>query len=154
MARVAIRSVQSGKYLSLDGRGITTSAQGGAGTAFTQTYIGDWETFILHTLPENIIAFESAHFNNVYLRLVAGNVAQGSLVGPGGGKVNGQWGCASREKFHIKRADGDKGKKGIVGIESQSEPGRFLRIQGDANVVNVQGKMGIMEEFEVLIVSA
>ncbi|KAH8823212.1 hypothetical protein DL96DRAFT_1683364 [Flagelloscypha sp. PMI_526] len=154
MARVAIRSVQSGKYLSLDGRGITASVQGGAGTAFTQTYIGEWEAFILHTSAKNIVAFESAQFNNVYLRLVAENVDQGSLVGPGGGKVNGQWGCGTREKFLIKKAAGDNGQKGIVGIESQSEPGRFLRMQGDANVVNVQGSMGGLEEFEILIISS
>ncbi|KAH8796843.1 hypothetical protein DL96DRAFT_1643337 [Flagelloscypha sp. PMI_526] len=154
MTRVAIRSVQSGRYLGIDGRGINSVVKGGQGTVFAQTQIGEWETWILHIHPGNIVAFESAEFHNVYLRLLAEDVSQGNLVAPGGGKVNGQWGCSTREKYHIRKAEGDKGKRGIVGIESQSEPGKFLRVKGDENIVNVQGVMRSYEEFEVLIISS
>ncbi|KAH8796842.1 hypothetical protein DL96DRAFT_1009660 [Flagelloscypha sp. PMI_526] len=152
MTRVAIRSVHSGRYLGLDGRGITSFVKSGAGRAFPQNFIGRWETFILHTLPEGAVAFESAEFRGVFLRLVGAGLSQGSAGGQGGGQVNGQFGCSTREKFNIKRAEGEKGKKGSIGIESHSEPGRFIRMKAETGVVNVQVAMQALEEFEILII--
>lgn len=151
MVRVALRAIESGRYLSLDGNGVKSFIGSGGGKAITQTYIGSWETFILHIFPGDIVAFESSAFPHVFLRLDAPNLPAGSLVGPGGGTVNGQWGCYTSEKFHIKPKEASgQDRKGVVGIESDTFQGRYLRMEG--NTVNVQGVMKKNEEFELLIV--
>ena len=147
MSRVAIRSVRMGTYLGLDGRNITSFTHSGSGRAFPQTFIGQWEVFRTHSLGDGVTAFESAHFPGVYLRLAPGDVGQGSLVMPGGGKVNAQYGCFANEKFRMRMADGEKGARRIVWIESNHCPGRYLRM---GNNVNVQGIMGVLEEFQII----
>ncbi|PVG01519.1 hypothetical protein CPB86DRAFT_781312 [Serendipita vermifera] len=145
MTRIAIRSIASKKYLSLDGNGLDHTTEQGGGKAKTQNFVGDWETFIPHEFPDHTIAFESAAFPNVYLRLAPLDISPGHHSEKGGGVVNAQVGSLNYEKFRIKQKD----QKGAVAIESLEFPGRYLRMDGD--IVNVQGDMGPTEEFELLM---
>lgn len=150
---VAIQSVAfPGKYIRLDASGLTSFQPAGGGKVGTQTYIGTYETFILRNFPDGLYSFESSVFPNTFLRLDGASVKAGELVGPGGGTVNAQFGSFDLEKFHIRSKDsGTVEAKGIVGIESQHYPGRFLRMGGD-DIVNVQGVFKTNEEFKVLVV--
>jgi hypothetical protein len=150
MNRVAIRSIESKKYLSLDGHGVDTTSGQGGGRAMPQSYVGSWETFIVHPLPDNAISFESSAFPDVYLRLAPLEVDPGKVCNNGGGVVNAQKGCFNYERFHLKPKEVPlTDQKGVLGIESVEFPGRFLRMHDDD--VNVQGIMKDSEEFEIIM---
>jgi len=154
MVLVAIQSVQfPNHYVRLDGNGVTSFTNAGGGTVNTQTFIGTYETFTLVVNGDGTVSFKSTVFNNVFIRLDAGAVAAGQLVPPGGGTVNAQFTAHSWEKFKIhKKADPAGKYQGVVGIESAGFPGRYLRLDGNANKVNVQGVFKTYEEFKILVV--
>ncbi|KIL59682.1 hypothetical protein M378DRAFT_996256 [Amanita muscaria Koide BX008] len=126
----------------------------GGGKVNTQTFIGTFETFILERFNDGTVSFRSTVFNDVYLRLDATGVNQGQTIPDGGGVVNCQFGSLTSEKFRViqkKPAKPDQ-YAGIVGIESNAFPGRFLRVNGAKDQVNVQGVMASFEEWEILVV--
>jgi len=154
MVLVAIQSVQfPNHYVRLDGQGVTSFTGTGGGTVNTQTYIGTYETYTLVVNDDGTVSFKSTVFDNVFLRLDATGVAAGQNLGPGGGTVNAQYTARSLERFKIhKKADAAGTYQGIVGIESAASPGRYLRLDGSANKVNVQGVFKTYEEFKILVV--
>ena len=148
VALVGLRSKRYGKFLRLDGTGLNKFQPSGGGTAGTQSFIEVQETFYLIENTDGTVSFESTGFAKVFLRLDGSGVTAGVITPPGGGVVNGQFGSITLERFKIVK----KGRDGIVGIESNSFPGRFLRMNGDKNEVNVQGQLGPSEEWEILVV--
>jgi len=67
--------------------------------------------------------------------------------------VNAQFTARSYEQFKIHKKVGPAGMyQGIVGIESAAFPGRYLRLDGSANKVNVQGVFETYEQFKILVV--
>ncbi|KDR79522.1 hypothetical protein GALMADRAFT_1363997 [Galerina marginata CBS 339.88] len=154
MTLVAIRSVQfPNRYVRLDGQGVSTLTGPGGGKVNTQTFIGTYETFILQLNDDKTVSFGSTVFKDVFIRMSAAGVPQGENVTGGGGTVNGQFTARTLERFHIhQKADAPGQYKGVVGIESVESPGRFLRLDGNAGLVNVQGVFKTYEEFEILVV--
>lgn len=154
MVLVAIQSVKyPDRYVSLDGQGVTRFLPQGGGRVITQTYIGTWETFVLVENSDDTVSLKSTVFDNVFLRLDATGVAQGQTLPNGGGVVNAQYTANTSEKFRIqKKVNGSGNFYGIVGIESSFYPGRYLRMDGGVNKVNVQGVFGDNEEFRILVV--
>ncbi|KAF9472331.1 hypothetical protein BDN70DRAFT_887113 [Pholiota conissans] len=156
MSLIAIQSVAfPGRFLRIDGTGITGFVGTGAGTVNTQTFASAWETFTLQRNDDGTVSIKSTAFPNVYLRMDATGVAQNTEVSGGGGVVNAQFQANAGEKFRIHKKETAPGQtKGVVGIESALSPGRFLRLDGrtTAGIVNVQGKFESYEEFEILVV--
>ncbi|PVF96368.1 hypothetical protein CPB86DRAFT_709325 [Serendipita vermifera] len=130
MSIVAIRSRATGKYLSLDGRGIDRPNEGAGSTA-----------------ANGSIGFESTSFTNVFLRFDGSRIPPGRRLDNGGGIVNAQFGLGTYEQFVLKV----KPDTGIVAIESKEFPGRYLRAAG--NTVNGQGTSEANEEFEIIFLS-
>ncbi|KAM6493130.1 hypothetical protein JOM56_011264 [Amanita muscaria] len=155
VTRVALHSKAfPDKYLRMDGQGVVKFVGSGGGKVNTQTFIGTFETFILEPQSNGTVSFRSTVFNDVYLRLDGANVKQGDDLLNGGGVVNCQFGSLTSEKFKIvqKKPANPNQYAGIVGIESNEFPGRFLRVNGAKDEVNVQGVMGSFEEWEILVV--
>ncbi|KIL59685.1 hypothetical protein M378DRAFT_996318 [Amanita muscaria Koide BX008] len=155
VTRVALHSKAfPGKYLRMDGQGVVKFIGSGGGTVNTQTFIGTFETFTLERHSDGTVSFRSTVFNDVYLRLDGSKVKQGDKLPDGGGVVNCQFGSLTAEKFKIvqKKPANPNQYAGIVGIESNEFPGRFLRVNGAKDQVNVQGSMGSFEEWEILVV--
>ncbi|KAM6501621.1 hypothetical protein JOM56_001598 [Amanita muscaria] len=155
--RVALHSKAfPGKYLHIDGRGVTEFVGGGGGKVATQTYIGTWETFLLERHSDGTVSFRSTVFNDVFLRLDGAQVKQGDKLPDGGGIVNCQFGSLTAERFKIVQKNPAKPDQyaGVVGIESNEFPGRFLRVNGAKDQVNVQGVMASFEEWEILVVTS
>ncbi|KIL55882.1 hypothetical protein M378DRAFT_90160 [Amanita muscaria Koide BX008] len=152
VTRVALHSKKfPGKYLHIDGRGVTQFVGSGGGKVSTQTYIGPWETFILERNSDGTVSFRSTVFNDVYLRLDGANVKPGEKLNDGGGIVNCQFGSLTAEKFKIVQKKPEQ-YAGVVAIESNEFPGRFLRVNGAKDQVNVQGVSASFEEWEILVV--
>ncbi|KDR79519.1 hypothetical protein GALMADRAFT_243619 [Galerina marginata CBS 339.88] len=152
MPLVAIRSVNSNRYVRLDGTGVTSMTGPGGGVVNTQTFIGTYETFNLQQNDDKTVSFGSTVFKDVYIRMSAAGVPQGEAVSGGGGTVNAQFTARTLERFHIhQKADAPGQYKGVVGIESVESPGRFLRLDGDSGIVNAQGVFRDHEQFEILV---
>jgi hypothetical protein len=101
---------------------------------------------------DETVSHKSTVFNNVFLRLDATGVA-GQNLASGGGTVNAQYIARSLERFEIHKKDDPAGKyQGIVGIELAASPGRYLRLNGTGNKVNVQGVFKTYEVFKILLV--
>ena len=148
VALVGLRSKQCGKFVRMNGAGVDHFQSAGSGTVDTESFIEAQETFYLIENTDGTVSFESTAFPKVFLRLDGTGVPPGVITPPGGGVVNGQFGSITLERFRIVK----KGRDGIVGIESDSFPGRFLRMDGEQNVVNVQGELAPLEEWEILVV--
>ncbi|KIL61136.1 hypothetical protein M378DRAFT_866959 [Amanita muscaria Koide BX008] len=141
------------KYLRMDGTGVSQFMNAGGGIVDTQTSIGPYETFVLERFGDGTVSFKSTVFDNVYLRLDAGTVQQGQDLPAGGGVVNCQFGTTTAEKFKIVQKPATPNTyTGIVGIESNGFPGRFLRVNGAQDQVNVQGVFLTFEEWEILVI--
>ncbi|KAM6501628.1 hypothetical protein JOM56_001605 [Amanita muscaria] len=155
VTRVALHSKAfPGKYLRMDGQGVTQFMGAGGGKVNTQTFIGTFETFLLERHSDGTVSFRSTVFNDVYLRLDGAKVKQGDKLPDGGGIVNCQFGSFTAEKFKIHKKPANPNQySGIVGIESNEFPGRFLRVNGAKDQVNVQGVMASFEEWEILVVA-
>ena len=154
MVLVAIQSVQfPNHYVRLDGQGVTSFTGSGGGTVNTQTFIGTYETYTLVVNDDGTVSFKSTVFDNVFLRLDATGVTAGQKLGAGGGTVNAQYTARSLERFKIHKKDDPAGKyQGVVSIESAASPGRYLRLDGAENKVNVQGVFKTYESFKILVV--
>ena len=154
MALVALQSVKSpNRYVHLDGTGVTKSTDNGGGVVSIGKFIGPLETFTLVINNDGSVSFKSTVFTNVFLRLDGRPVPPGKALVSGGGIVNAQLLAGPYEKYKIRKKAGDPEKyDGIVAIESFAFPGRFLRLDAAAGVVNVQGVSGSLEEFKILVV--
>lgn len=154
MSRVAIRSVRfPDRYVLLDGQGVTSQTGPGGGKVKTQSFIGTYETFILRRNDDGTVSFGSTVFDNVFIRMDGSGVPQGGITHGGGGVVNAQYTARSLERFNIRKKESSPGQyKGVVGIESDATPGRFLRLEANEGIVNVQGVFNSCEEFEILVV--
>lgn len=97
---VAIESVAfPGVYLRLDGSGVVVPSGSGGGTVNAQSTVGPWEEFWSRRQPSGNVAFESAAFPKVFLRLDGTGVA--APTGSGGGVVNAQYGVGAWEEFRL-----------------------------------------------------
>ncbi|KAF8458651.1 hypothetical protein BGX38DRAFT_459680 [Terfezia claveryi] len=154
MVVVAIQSSYfRGKYVTLDASGLTGFAQAGAGTAGISLFVGPNETYRLINNADGTVSFACTAFTNVYLSADGRGVATPSTSA--GGIVNAQFGLGLSEKFFIRRPENaGKTYNGIVGLELAAFPGRFLRLEGGSNVLNIQGVMGRLETFEIMVVGA
>lgn len=101
---VAIWSVAFPKaFLRMDGSGVTQFTAPGAGTVNAQGYVGAWERFQLRPVGSDLrVNIESAAFPGVFLRMDGSGITKPS--GPGGGKVNCQFGAHSWEQFRLLAA--------------------------------------------------
>ena len=88
-----------GKYLRLDGNGVTKFEGAGAGIVNCQAVAKTHERFRLHKQDDGTYTIESVHFPNVFLRMDATGFT--AYSGGGGGKVNCQFGAQYMEKFRI-----------------------------------------------------
>ncbi|KAF8431726.1 hypothetical protein BGX38DRAFT_1228189 [Terfezia claveryi] len=157
---VLIRSAEAPlRFVVLNGRGINKFEPAGSGKAvnYKGRYFPDIAVFILETFSDGTVAFKSAIFPNVYLRLEGREGAAGTKVAKGFGTVNGQFGRYSHETFKIVPAP-----VGVplplpplhaptIAIESVAFPGRFLRLDADTDVVNVQGVPRTFEHLEIVV---
>ncbi|RPB21828.1 hypothetical protein L211DRAFT_789651, partial [Terfezia boudieri ATCC MYA-4762] len=149
---VAIKSVQfAGRYVCMNGSGVTSPIPGGGGHVTVQTFIAGWETFelVCHPGEHNIVSFKSTCFDNVFIRADAKGLCQWHTPGDGGGLVNCQYGCGWMEKFRILKV----GDHGEVAIEPVGFPGRFFRVDGNwLHGMNLQGVVSGWEKFYIVIV--
>ena len=149
--QVAIRSKQFGVYVQLNGTGISKlqdSREPYKGTVHTAGHAKGWEIFNLHHNDDGTVSFEASQFRNVYLSLDGNGVQPGVRTNSGGGSVAAQYGAYAWEKFHIRRIDDNTG---TIAIESAHFSRRFLRVDGNQNVVNVQGVAATWEQFELVV---
>ena len=149
--QVAIRSKQFGVYVQFNGTGISKlqdSREPYRGTVHTAGHAGGWEIFNLHYNNDDTVSFEASQFRNVYLSLDGNGVQPGIRTDSGGGSVAAQYGAYTWEKFHIRRIDDTTG---TIAIESAHFPGRYLKVDGDHNTVNVQGVVAAWEQFEIVV---
>ncbi|KAM6501635.1 hypothetical protein JOM56_001612 [Amanita muscaria] len=156
VTRVALHSKAfPDKYLRMDGQDVTQFIAPGGGKVNTNNFIGPNETFVLERFDDGTVSFKSTVFNNVYLRLYGTSVKQGQKLPDGGGVVNCQFGSLTAEKYRIvqKHPTALNAYNGTVGIESNLFPGRFLRMNGGKDQVNVQGVMESFEEWEILVIA-
>ena len=146
--KVAIRSQGFGVYVQLDGRGITEyRVQPYQNTVRTAGHALGWETFNLHYNNDDTVSFESSYFPGVYLSLDGNGVNAGVGTDFGGRSLAAQFGAYAWEKYRIRHTHG-----GTVAIESAAFGGRYIRVDGNANVVNVQGVAREWEHFEIVVI--
>ncbi|KFY83123.1 hypothetical protein V498_08288 [Pseudogymnoascus sp. VKM F-4517 (FW-2822)] len=152
VTRVSIRSATFPNcYLRMDGTGISTYDDQGAGRVDCQSFAGPMETLMIHTSDDtpNEFAIGSSYFEHVYLRMDATTFTQASAIG--GGVVNCQYSINTWETFRfVPQPDGTKA------IESVHFPGMFLRMDGTMKAnsdgyggVNCQMSVGPWEKFIV-----
>jgi hypothetical protein len=85
-------------FLRMDGSGVKSASDTGAGTVNCQFGVGPWEKFHKRAQSDGAVAFESAAFPGVYLRMDAQGVGEfGSASGTG--SVNCQFGVGPWERF-------------------------------------------------------
>jgi hypothetical protein len=148
---ITIRSTAyANVYLRLDGTGVITSTDAGAGKVNCQFGVGATEKYLVRTQTDGSYAFESTAFPNVYLRLDGRGVTATTTTG--GGKVNSQFGPPGPyEKFKL-RAQAD----GSHAFESNAFPNVYLRLDGGGvtatsgtggGTVNCQIGAGATEKF-------
>ncbi len=87
-------------YLRMDGRGVESTTDTGAGVVNCAYGVGPWEKFNERPQPDGTVALESAAFPGVYLRMAAPGVDE--FAASGGGRVNCQFGAGSWERFHLR----------------------------------------------------
>jgi phospholipase C len=88
-----------GVYLRLDGTGVTQRVPGGGGVANAQFGVGATEKFQPEPQDDGSVAFLSALFPVVYLRLDGTGVTQ--PTNDGGGVANAQYTAGDLEMFKI-----------------------------------------------------
>jgi hypothetical protein len=85
-------------HLRMDGSGMKSASDSGAGSVNCQFGVGPWEKFHKRPQPDGAVAYESAAFPGVYLRMDASTIGEFGLRS-GGGRVNCQFGVGPWEKF-------------------------------------------------------
>jgi phospholipase C len=97
---VAIGSVQfPGVYLRLDGTGVTSRMPNGGGVVNAQFGAGSTERFQVQPQDDGSVAFLSAKFPVVYLRLDGTGITQPDPNGAG--VVNAQYTAHEKEYFRL-----------------------------------------------------
>jgi hypothetical protein len=86
-------------HLRMDGRGVESANAAGGGTVNCAYGVGPWEKFHERPQPDGAVAFESAAFPGVYLRMAAGDTD--AFAPSGHGEVNCQFGVGPWEEFHV-----------------------------------------------------
>lgn len=89
-------------FLRLDGTGVHGVSPTGGGTANCNYGVGAWEKFHLEDQGNGEVAFASAAFPNVHLRLDGGGVDYSDVNGAG--IVNCGFGVGSWERFRLQEA--------------------------------------------------
>jgi|tagenome__1003787_1003787.scaffolds.fasta_scaffold20139235_1 hypothetical protein len=87
-------------YLRMDGRGVKSTTDSGAGVVNCAYGVGPWERFHERPQPDGTVALESAAFPGVYLRMEAAGIHE--FAASGGGMVNCQFGAGPWERFHLR----------------------------------------------------
>lgn len=139
--------------IRVDGSGVTSTQSGGGGWVNAQYGpAGPYEKVKARVQPDGTVAFESAEFPKVYMRVdgtgLTANQAQG------GGLVNCQFNVGNTEKFRVRdQADGS------VAFESVAFPNVWLRLDATGvtafngngvGTVNCQfGGAGAYEKFSL-----
>jgi hypothetical protein len=98
LASVAFPNV----YVRMDGSGVTSPTADGAGVVNCAFGTGPWEKFHRRVQPDGSVAYESAAFPGVYLRM-DGRTVDAFGVAAGSGIVNCQFGVGAWEKFVEQR---------------------------------------------------
>lgn len=135
-------------FLHMDGKGITTSKDNGAGKVSCQKSISPTGAFQLHQQKDGTFTIESVMFPGVYLRMDGNSIH--SFVGNGAGTVNCQFGVGNWERFKLNSLN-----NGSFTIESVAFPNVVLRMDGnnpsgkekDFGKVNCQYGAGPYEKF-------
>ena len=151
ITQVAIKSAWfKNRYVQMNGEGFKSFDNSGGGRVKVQTFIAGWETFELVRHPEeNVVSFKAVWFDNLYIRADGGGLQEGSNPGWGGGIINCQYGCGTKEKFRLRRA----GDQGELAIESVESPGRYFRMDADyLKGVSLQGVIRALEKFHLVVV--
>src|SRR3954454_8517470 len=117
-----------GACLRIDGTGVTGPTTTGGGVVNCQSGVADFETYAEKPQPDGTVAFESAAFPGVYLRMDGSGLSAPNAAGAG--TVNCTFGAGPWERFH-KRPQPD----GTVAFESGAFPGVYLRM--DAQDVSI-----------------
>jgi C1A family cysteine protease len=86
-------------FLRMDGTGVTTHVGPGGGNVNCQFGAYSWEQLLVSKQSTGTYTIGSVAFPNVFLRMDGTGVT--TLVGPGGGVVNCQFGAYSWEQFII-----------------------------------------------------
>jgi hypothetical protein len=87
-----------GLYLRMDGQGVSAPRNAGAGTVNCAVGVGAWERFHKRPQPDGSVAFESAAFRNIFLRMDGQGVDVFGTA-TGAGTVNCQFGVGPWERF-------------------------------------------------------
>ncbi|TLS28197.1 hypothetical protein PpBr36_00033 [Pyricularia pennisetigena] len=140
--KCAIKHSKSGKYLSIDGRGVTSPSATGAGKVSLSAQIGVNETLYLEKWGDNVWSIRAPNSPGVFLRFEGAAVLKMPKGEMGTGTVN----CQYTQNIHPGPSDHAMFRlvtqaSGNNGIESISVPGTFLRSDG-AEVINVQNIVG------------
>ena len=146
---VALRSVEFGTYVSMNGIGITHHCEEPyKDTIKVAEHVQSLETFYPLRNPDGTFSFESTEFPNVFLTLNGHGVPPGTAIHGGGGYAAAQYTATAWEKFYIIKQDVIPGHF----IECAAFRGRYLRIGGGLTpkVVNIQGVAGIGERIEIV----
>lgn len=151
MQKVSIRSATFPQcYLRIDGSGISSFQERGAGTVNCQSYVGPYETLDIINQPgqpNDVFAIASTAFSNVFLRMDSRSVH--GFSNDGNGTVNCQFGAGPYELFRLERQS-----DGTQAIASVNFPGTYLRVDGrgvhasnsGSGNVNCQGSVGPYEK--------
>jgi hypothetical protein len=121
-------------FLRLDGTGVTGFSGPGGGVANAQFTAGPYETFTVEAQPGGGVAFKSAAFPNVYLRLDGSGLT--GFQGPGGGVANAQFTAGPWETFTLEPQP-----DGSTTVASTAFSGVYLRLDG-TGVSSPQGAGG------------
>jgi len=140
-AAVSNRTIQSvsfgGRYLRMDGSGVTTTTDNGGGVVNVQNGASIYEQFKFYQQPDGSYAIESAQFPNVYLRMHAPTLT--APLDNGGGVANAQYGSYAQEKFYVvKQSDGS------YTINSVAFSNIFLRMDASAVTAPLDNGGGIV----------
>jgi len=111
-------------FLSMDGSGITSATESGAGKVSCQSNKDAAGQFLFHKQDDGTFTIESVQYPGVFLRM-DGREAK-SFEPAGSGIVNCQYGTSAWERFNVKEQP-----NGLFTIESAAFPGVYLRIDGN-----------------------
>ena len=145
LKKVTIRSqAYPNVYMRCDGSEVRKSSPSGGGTVNCQykpAEANEW--FYIYTVGmkpslapdgKNPVHILSAHWNNVYIRMVGSGMS--AALPSGGGIVNCQYGAFSYERFYLRKEEG-----GTFSFQSLQTPHCFLRLAG-ASVTEHKEKGG------------
>ena len=125
-----------GKFLRMDGNGVTSMTGPGGGKVNCQGFTGPWERFQFIQQADGSTAINSIAFPKAFLRMDGSNVTK--FEGSGGGVVNCQGGVGSWEKFKVVINQSTL----QLTVESRAFPNRFLRMDASGVPASAPGGGG------------